>query len=240
MNCIIVDDEFPSREELKYFVNEHSKINIEKEFDNSIEALKYLQENDINIVFLDINMPNINGITLAEIISKLNKDFIIIFITAYADFAVKAFEVKAFDYILKPYSEERIIKSLKEVESKVLQKDSQQNKSIYCNSIVLYQREKMYVISLEDILCLEACERETKVYTKKGIYISKNKISDIEKTLPESKFYRTHRSYIVNLEKIEEIIPWFNNTYNLKLKNIDLPIPVSRNNIKEFKKIMKI
>ncbi|MFD3157493.1 response regulator [Haloimpatiens sp. FM7330] len=106
MNCIIVDDEYPAREELKYFINKFSTIKIEKEFDDAIDTLKYLEKSAIDVVFLDINMPKLDGISLSRIISNFHKKPKVIFNTAYKEYAVDAFEVKAFDYILKPYSEE--------------------------------------------------------------------------------------------------------------------------------------
>ena len=116
MNCIIVDDEFPSREELKYFINNFSNIKIMEEFDDSIKALEYIEENKPDIIFLDINMPKLDGMALGKIISHFPKQSLIIFITAHKDYAVDAFEIQAYDYILKPYSEERIVSTLKNIE----------------------------------------------------------------------------------------------------------------------------
>ena len=116
MNCIIVDDEYPSREELKYFINNFSNIKIMEEFDDSIKALEYIEENKPDIIFLDINMPKLDGMALGKIINHFPKHSLIIFITAHKDYAVDAFEIQAYDYILKPYSEERIVSTLKNIE----------------------------------------------------------------------------------------------------------------------------
>jgi two-component system LytT family response regulator len=245
LNSIIVDDEFPSREELKYFMKNFSKIEIVKEFEDPMEALNFLQENYVEVIFLDINMPNLNGMNFAKIISKFSKKPKIVFITAYDNYAVEAFSIKAFDYILKPYSENRIIDTLKRLESETTlnktEEKEEKTENIYCSQkITLWQGDKMYVISLDEIYYCEACERETKIFTRNGVYIARHKISELEKKLPKKNFLRTHRSYIVNLDKIKEIVPWFNNTYNLKLQHIDDIVPVSRNNIKTFKEIMDI
>ena len=112
LNCVIIEDEFPAREELKYFINNNNNFQINKEFENPIDALKYIEGNNIDVVFLDINMPELDGMSLGKIIHRFNKNIKLVFITAYKDFAIDAFEIKAFDYILKPYSEERIIKVL--------------------------------------------------------------------------------------------------------------------------------
>ncbi|TCO77453.1 LytR/AlgR family response regulator transcription factor [Marinisporobacter balticus] len=236
MRCIIVEDEYPSREELKYFIKTYSCIEILEEFDEALSALKFLENNRVEVVFLDINMPNLDGMSFSKIISKFEEKPKIVFITAYKEYAVEAFEVHAFDYILKPYAEERIIDALKKLEDE----DEVTNKTYQCHKITLCKNEKMIVMDWMDIYCCEADERETIVYTKDEKYIAKMNISQFFEKLPQDKFFRSHRSYILNLDKIEEIIPWFNNTYNVQLEDIDVQVPVSRKNIKTFRKIMGI
>ncbi|SKA79924.1 two component transcriptional regulator, LytTR family [Caloramator quimbayensis] len=233
MNCIIVDDEYPARQELAYFINNFSSLNIIGEFDDSIKALEFIKSNRPDVVFLDINMPKLNGISLGEIINAFEIKPIIIFVTAYRDYAVDAFEIQAFDYILKPYSETRIVSTLSKIENAL-------NKNIISDKITLWKDEKMMVVNVNDICYCEAHEREVHVYTKKDKYIVVSSISEFSKKLPEKNFFRCHRSYIVNINKITEIIPWFNNTYVLKVEGIENHIPVSRNNITRFKNIMNI
>ena len=112
MKAIIVEDEFPAREELKYFIKNFSKIEILNEFDNGVEVLKFIQENTVDVIFLDINIPLLDGMLLARTITNFKVKPKIVFITAYKEHAVDAFELEAFDYILKPYSDERIIHML--------------------------------------------------------------------------------------------------------------------------------
>ena len=113
ISCIIVEDELPAREELKYFIDEEKEIKLIAEFDNPLDTLTFLEKNAVDAIFLDINMPDMNGISLGKIITKMYPDTKIIFITAYKDYAVDAFEIKAYDYLLKPYSESRIRNLLK-------------------------------------------------------------------------------------------------------------------------------
>ena len=113
ISCIIVEDELPAREELKYFIDEEKEIKLIAEFDNPLDTLTFLEKNSVDAIFLDINMPDMNGISLGKIITKMYPDTKIIFITAYKDYAVDAFEIKAYDYLLKPYSESRIRNLLK-------------------------------------------------------------------------------------------------------------------------------
>ncbi|QXM07087.1 LytR/AlgR family response regulator transcription factor [Crassaminicella indica] len=234
MKCIIVEDEYPSREELKYFIKEYSAIEIVEEFEDALSALKFLEKNNVDVIFLDINMPNLDGMTFSKLVAKFKERPKIVFITAYKEYAVEAFEVHAFDYILKPYSKERMIHLLKKLE------DQEENRGYKRDKIILCKNEKMIVVDWMDIYYCEAHERETIVYTKDEKYIAKMNISQFLEKIPKDKFYRSHRSYILNLDKIQEIIPWFNNTYNVKLEDLDAIIPVSRNKIKEFRKIMGI
>ncbi|STO30793.1 putative two-component response-regulatory protein YehT [Fusobacterium necrogenes] len=238
LNCIIVEDEFPAREELKYFISKHKGLNLEKEFDNPVDALKYFQEAKTDIVFLDINMPELDGMSLGKILMKLNPELKIVFITAYKDFAAEAFEIKAFDYILKPYSEKRISEVLDNLIS--VRENNFVKEIEKINKVTVFLNEKMVVLSLDEICYIEVAEKESLVYTKEEVYTSKFKISKWEEILPENKFYRTHRAYIVNLDKIKEIEPWFNGTFVLKVQDLKFKVPVSRNNVKEFKELLNI
>lgn len=234
MNCIIVDDEYPSREELKYFINNFSKLKIIKEFENSINALNYIKgNNNIDVAFLDINMPDFDGMALAKVISRFEKKPKIIFVTAYKEYAIDAFEVEAFDYILKPYSEDRIKKLLLKFE-----KDS--NVKNYSSRITFSNNDRILVLKQKDISCIQAHERKIKVFYNNNIFCANMKFSDVLTELDNGIFFQTHRSYVVNLNNILEIEHWFNNTYILMLRGVNEKIPVSRNYIKEFRKIMNI
>lgn len=240
MRGIIVEDEFLAREELKYFIKNYSSIEIVDEFEDGIEVFKFIQKNEVDVIFLDINIPSLDGVLLAKNISKFSKKPYIVFITAYKEHAVEAFEIEAFDYILKPYHESRIISMLKKLEMSYNQQKDNSHKNSIINKINLWKNEKIMVVDLDDIYYCIAKERVTYVYTKDNEYSVNLSISEFYNSLPKDKFFKCHRSYIVNITKIREIIPWFNNTYNLKLQDIDYEIPVSRSNLKEFKQLMNI
>ncbi|MGL5312814.1 MAG: LytR/AlgR family response regulator transcription factor [Peptostreptococcaceae bacterium] len=243
MKAIIVEDEFPAREELKYFIHNYSNIKIINEFDNGLDVLKFIQEDEVDVIFLDINIPLLDGMLLAKTINQFKTKPKIVFITAYKEHAVDAFELEAFDYILKPYSSERIISMLQKLEKMEETKEIQANKEIedsFYQTVSLWKENKLRVVNINDIYYCEAKERETFVYTKDDEYIVKSCLTDFNSNLPSNIFFKTHRSYIVNLSKIKEIIPWFNNTYKLKLKNINNEVYVSRSKIKEFRKLMNI
>lgn len=240
MKAIIVEDEFLAREELKYFIKNYSSIEIAAEFEDGIEVLKFIQENEVDAIFLDINIPSLDGVLLAKSISKFSKKPYIVFITAYKEHAAEAFEIEAFDYILKPYSETRIKSMLKKLEMNYNKQKDESHTNVISNKINLWKNDKIIVVAMDDIYYCLAKERVTYVFTKTEEYSVNISISDFYNSLPKDKFFRCHRSYIVNITKIREIIPWFNNTYNLRLQDIDYEIPVSRSNLKEFKQIMNI
>lgn len=233
MNCIIIDDELPSIQELHYFITNFSSIRILEEFDDSIKALEYIQEHPVDVVFLDINMPKLDGLSLSRVISTLSSKPLFVFITAYSEYAVEAFEVAAFDYILKPYSENRIKDTLQRLEKCT---------SVKCSNdkITLWKNDKLIVLNVNDIFYCEAHEHEVHIFTRNDSYKTASSISEFYKKLPPKNFFRCHRSYIVNIDKISEIIPWFNNTFILKLQGLGSEIPVSRQNISTFKQLMGI
>ncbi|OGO79153.1 MAG: DNA-binding response regulator [Clostridiales bacterium GWB2_37_7] len=233
MNCIIIDDEYPSIQELSYFVSTFSSIKILDVFDDSLKALEYVQTHTIDVIFLDINMPKLNGLAFSRVINTLKNKPILVFISAYSEYAIEAFEVAAFDYILKPYSESRIADTLKRLENCASTKCRN-------NKMTLSKNNKLYVLNVNDIYYCEANEHEVFVYTKNDLYKVSSSISDFYKKLPQNSFFKCHRSYIVNIDKVIEIIPWFNNTYMLKLQELASEIPVSRQNILMFKQLMGI
>lgn len=240
MKAIIVEDEFLAREELKHFIKNYSSIEIVDEFEDGIDVLKFIQKNEIDIIFLDINIPSLDGVLLAKNISKFSRKPYIVFITAYKEHAVEAFEIEAFDYILKPYHESRIISMLKKLEITHNHEKDNLHKSSIANKINLWKNEKIIVVDLDDIYYCIAKERVTYVFTKDEEYSVGVSITEFYNSLPKDRFFRCHRSYIVNITKIREIIPWFNNTYNLKLQGINYEVPVSRSNLKEFRQLMNI
>jgi two-component system, LytTR family, response regulator len=232
MNCILIDDEYPAIQELSYFVANFSSIKILGEFADGIKALEFLQVHPVDVIFLDINMPNLDGLTLSKILNTLKTKPLLVFISAYREYALDAFQVSAYDYILKPYSESRIVDTLNRLESYACTR--------FTGKITLWKNNKLCVLNLNDIFYCQSNEHEVLIYTKEDEYRITSGISDFHKRLPQDNFFRCHRSYIVNLDKIREIIPWFNNTYMLKLQFLDTEIPVSRQNISIFKQLMGI
>lgn len=243
MKAIVVEDEILAQQELSWLINNHSKIEIVGTFDDGLDVLKYLQHHTVDAIFLDINIPSLDGVLLAQNISKFaNKPFIV-FITAWKEHAVEAFELEAFDYILKPWQESRIITMLQKLEAAGHQQASPQSPALTGRenaTINLIKDERIIVTNINDIYYAEAHEKMTFVYTKREAYVMPMNITEFFSRLPEGHFFRCHRSYCVNLNKIREIEPWFNNTYILRLRDLDFQVPVSRSRVKEFRQLMRL
>lgn len=239
LKALIVEDEYLAREELTYLIERHSNIQIIATFDDGLEAFKYLQTNKVDIVFLDINVPSIDGMLLARNIHQFSEKPHIVFTTAYKEFAVDAFELEAFDYILKPLNENRIIGLLAKLEA-TYQSQAIAPEKVRAKTINLIKDNRIFVTAVDDIYYAVANEKVTNVFTKEDAFIVPFSMSELINRLPEDKFFRSHRSYCVNIDKIQEIIPWMNCTYQLKVHDIDSEIPVSRSNIKVFRELMKL
>jgi len=246
MKAIIVEDEILAREELEYLIETHSEIEVTDCFEDGLDVLKFLQEQETDAIFLDINIPSLNGMLLASNISKFSKKPYIIFTTAYKEHAAQAFELEAFDYILKPYDEKRIAAMLHKLEAtyqrerKDIHNNEGERSSGATSRINLRKNDKIIVTEANDIYYAIAQEKVTVVYTREEEYTMPMSISEFHSRLPQDLFFRCHRSYSVNLSKIREIVPWFNQTYLLRLTKLNVEIPVSRSKVKLFRQIMRL
>ncbi|NDL65915.1 LytR/AlgR family response regulator transcription factor [Acerihabitans arboris] len=244
MKAIIVEDEFLAQEELRFLIHKHSSLTIEATFDDGLDVLRYLQNHDVDVIFLDINIPSLDGVLLAQSISKFSHKPEIIFITAYKEHAVAAFELEAFDYILKPYQESRIVTMLQKLEAQHNPASSAPASSAapghHPHSINLMKDERIIVTDINNIYYAAAQEKVTIVYTRREEFTMPMAITEFCARLPEEFFFRCHRSYVVNLAKIREIVPWFNNTYLLRLSDLAFEVPVSRSKVKAFRQLMRL
>ena len=250
IRCIIVDDEKPARDELAYLLSSIEDIMVVGEAENGIQAIRKAIEEKPQLVFLDVNMPGINGIDVAKELAALESKPLIVFITAYDSYAVSAFEVSAFDYLLKPVSEERLRNSLDRIRSMVSSREARVLDKLdklsgelglsRSTRIVGYQNGMLFPIELDEILFLTLEEKNTIVVCERGKFQINGTLSELQEKLSDRKFFRSHKSYIVNLDRIDSIEPWFNSTYNIHIKGIDETIPVSRTYAKAFKEAMNI
>ena len=246
ISILIVDDEKPAREELEYLLKEIPDISISGIAKDGPEALLLAEKLIPDLVFLDIRMPEMNGFEVAEKLQKSKKAPGIIFTTAYDKFAIKAFEINALDYILKPFAKERLEKSIGKYEkkidfkliSKLIQKIQKRESSP--RHITILQGEHFKPILVDDIVTVAADGRDVRILTIEGEFQHSRSITSMNKLLDDEIFFRCHRGYIINLNHIRKIDIWFNNTYQLEMEGIIEKIPVSRSYISRFREIMAI
>lgn len=250
IRCIVVDDEKPAREELAWMISLREDFKVVGMAENGIEALEKSWQHEAQLVFLDINMPGINGVQVAQELSKRNNPPHIIFVTAYDKYAIEAFEVNAVDYLLKPVSEERLEKCLEKIKGITDYHKSIETERIDAvvreigdktpSRIVGYQRNRLIPIETGEILFISIEDKTTFVHTARGKFSINSSLSEIYEKLKGESFFRSHKSYIINLDHIESIEPWFNSTFNIMYKGIKEIIPVSRTYAKEFRERMNM
>ncbi|MDE1206484.1 LytR/AlgR family response regulator transcription factor [Tenacibaculum larymnensis] len=195
--CVIVDDEPIAREILESFIDKTPNLELISSCKNAMEALQVAQTENIDLFFLDINMPEITGLSLAKIINNKSQ---IIFTTAYRDYAVDGFNLSVIDYLLKPIAFDRFLQAIQKVTNNNM-KISIENDNKKDFMFVRADR-KMVKINFKDILYIESLGDYVKVFTNNDTVITRETISNFQTTLPSDCFIRVHRSYIVSISKI--------------------------------------
>lgn len=242
IRAVLVDDEPLAIQELEYILSKISYVKVVSTFTDAMAALKFIKIEEPDVVFMDIDMPQMTGIQVTEQLKKEGSLTQVIYATAYDEYAIKAFDQSALDYLLKPYDEERIyaaVLKLKHLLDRTHQRPSVVNKSTL-QRLPIWIGEKMLLINFDEILYCSVENNKAKVYTEKTCYETNDCLVNLEDKLPGDRFMRTHRSYLVNLSKIQEISPYFNNTLVLKIEGSKEEIPVSRSYLKAFKSAMNI
>lgn len=235
MNILLVDDEPLARNELKYLLNQCEGVSSIVEASSIQEALEILLIDSIDLAFLDIQLTNETGLDLAEKIAKIPNPPEIVFATAYDEYAIQAFEKNARDYILKPFELERVQEAVKRVQGSSDHPTSNEPKHYeQKKSFPIQVNDRIVMVKMEDILAVEVSQGETTIHTKKQAYHTQEPLTLWEGKLDAQVFMRVHRSYIVRLDAIKEIQPWFNHTYQVTMTEA-LKVPVSRSYMKEFK-----
>lgn len=239
MRVLIVDDEPLARDELAYLLGQCEGVSAIAQADSIEEALGTMLEDPVDLIFLDIHLTNESGLSLASKINKLKKPPMIIFATAYDDYAVKAFELNATDYVLKPFELERIQQAVKKAygqyrKQQLGEPETPKRKDAGLQVLPIQMDERIYMLQVPEIIAIGIENGETTIYTKNMEYIIHEPLSALEKKIGGNPFLRVHRAFLINLKEIKEIQPWFNHTFQLTMSN-GLKIPVSRSYMKEFK-----
>lgn len=216
LTCVIVDDEYLAIEVVKLYCSQVSDIEILASFKNPEEALLWLQENKTDILFLDIEMPRLNGF---EVLKGLNYSPVVILTTAYQNFAVKAFDLEVLDYLVKPIEFERFEKAVNRA-TDFIKTCSQSQEPIKDNFLLVKSDYKLNKIGFETIKYIEGLAEYVKIYTDDKLHITLAAMKDLEQNLPEKDFIRIHKSYIVSIKNILS----YNKTEVKITGNIKLPV----------------
>lgn len=217
INCIAVDDEPLALDIIKDYISRVPFLKLMKTFKDGISVIEYLASNNVDLIFLDIEMGGLSGTQLLKTIQKKPD---VIMTTAYRNYAVDAFELNVTDYLLKPFTFTRFLKAVDKVYN--LQNEKQrfsESGSGEKDYFFVKSNYKMVKVNYEDILYIEGLSEYIKIITKTGSIITLLSFKNIEKTLPESGFVRIHKSYLVSLSKIESVEGQY-----VKIGNKELPI----------------
>lgn len=255
LKVFIVDDEAPAREELRYLLEQFAEVSVVGEASSGEEALEAVLQAGPDAVFLDIHLQDRDGVDVGqELLESMVNPPVIIFASAYEFHAVRAFEAEAVDYIVKPFSELRLEKTMNRVK-KMMRKSEpavasspmleEKLHSLLQNVLVDQQPRrvpvekngKIMLIDPNDIVYATLEGRYASIYTGCEQYATTFTLQELESRLSRQQFFRTHRAFIVNLGKTAELVPWFKGSIHLVMQDQrKTEVPVSRNVVKELKK----
>lgn len=245
MKAIIVDDEHLAREIIKKYLSNQDDIEIIAECSNGFDAIKEITEKKPDLVFLDIQMPKLNGFEMLEL---LDEQPAIIFTTAFDNYAIKAFEVNAVDYLLKPFSEERFNEALNKVVERIQQKSIDKEKvdkliehkdkqTELLERVVVKDGSKITIIPVETLKWIEAQDDYVKIHSEGGRFMKKKTMKFFEDHLDPNMFIRIHRSSIININSIKQMELYEKDSYRVITKD-DIKLPVSKTGLQKLKAIL--
>ena len=204
INCLIIDDEPLAVNVIKNFIEEINNISVKETFNNAIDALAFLKNNNVDLIFLDINMPLLNGL---DFIKNLENKPIIIVTTAYDEYAIKTYELDVLDYLVKPISFPRFIKAVNRASKTLVNTEIAENSKSATRpfTFIKVDKKKMKKIYLDEILVVESLRDYLKITTQTNKYIIHSTLSNFTNLLPESNFIRIHRSFTIAIDKIDTV-----------------------------------
>ncbi|WP_255067781.1 LytTR family DNA-binding domain-containing protein [Lacihabitans sp. LS3-19] len=208
MNCVIIDDEPAAIDVLKFHLNNISYVELQKTFRDPLDALEYLQQHSVDLIFLDINMPKLSGINFPKF---LQNPPLIIFTTAYSEYALESYELKAVDYLLKPIEFNRLLQAVMKAKQQVENNNSMPisgseiSTDITKQTIFIKSGSEFHQIYVHNIKYIESEGNYVTIYTDKRPVLARYKLSEVIEMLPKAYFTRIHRSYIVALKHIETV-----------------------------------
>jgi two-component system, LytTR family, response regulator LytT len=255
INTLIVDDERPARDELAYLLKAFPDVNIVGQGKNGLEAVSLIKEHNPDLVFLDVQMPGLDGFgVIKRLVERKLRLPQIIFATAFDNYAVHAFEVNAVDYVLKPFDKGRVAKALQRAKKMVEANSSPverleslvgqlgATKATQPVKLLMKSQSRLLLIDAEEMAYASIQDGTITIYTREAEGVSNFRtIEELQASLDADKFWRAHRSYLVNINQIKEVVPWFKSSYMLKMNDKRASeIPVSRAQTKRLRELLKL
>lgn len=247
IRVLIAEDEPMARKELFYLLEEEENIILTPHAETGEQLIELYFENKPDVIFLDVEMPKLTGLEAARYIKKHARNHfpLFVFTTAYDEYAMDAFDVEAVDYLLKPFEEKRFRRTVDRVRKMLMNvknndKEEEKFKKAKISKLLIDDGERMVLVAPESIYYAVPNKRLLEIHTEDKVIFSRMTLQELEKQLEGYPFYRPHRSYLVNLNHVLEITPWFNGTSNLTLKDKNrTKIPVSRSASKTILQLFK-
>jgi len=242
LNALIVDDEAPARSELRYLLEETGRVDTIREALNAREAVESLVKSKegtdqrIDVIFLDISMPKTSGMQLAEALHKLKNPPAVVFVTAYSEYALEAFNVDAVDYLMKPVETDRLNRALDKVEAIVKPAPASHPAQ---ERIPVEKGGRKVLVPVDEIRYIEAKDDYSCIYTDGDRFLSTISLAKLEQKLTPHGFFRVHRGYIVNLDHVEDVEVISSGILQLGIKGVEeKKIPVSRRRVVPLKRAL--
>ena len=246
MRTLIVDDEAPARARVKRQLANLEGVEIVGEAQDGLQALEMIEALSPDLVLLDISMPELDGFGLVE---ALQDPPAIIFVTAYDEYAIRAFEVHALDYLLKPFSQERLEEAVRRAQDALDEGQDPGSQLLplleslaagghYLTRLAVRQRERIRLLDVDEIDWIGVQDEETTVHVGDQAYPVRRSLTELERRLDPAHFFRAHRSAIVNLQRVKEIVPWFKGSHILRLDS-GAEVELSRAQARLLRKILK-
>ncbi len=248
LKAIIVDDEAPARDELAYLLGKENGVAVVGEADGGAAAVTLAAQVKPDVVFLDIEMRGMNGLETARVLRGVVPKALVVFATAYDSYALQAFELGVVDYLLKPFEEARVHLTVKRLQNYRPEEWKEANQRldaelersrVRLNKLAVEKDGKIILIQYDELVCAQAQGKCVTVLTANSEYAYNGSLGELEQRLRATTAMRVHKSFLVNLDKVSEVVPWFKGTYWLRLSGRpELEIPVSKSQIKELKEAL--
>jgi two-component system LytT family response regulator len=245
IRVLIVDDEAPARERLKRLLADIEGVELIGQAEGGVQAVEMIERERPDLVLLDIQMPGLDGFGVIE---ALEDPPLVIFVTAYDEYAIRAFEVNALDYLLKPFSRERLEKAVRRAQEALAEEqdfamrlgpllESLATQGRYLTRLAVRDRDRICVLDVDEVDWIDVEDEQVMVHVGDRAYLIRRTLTELEARLDPAHFFRAHRSAIVNLSRVKEVIPWFKGSHKLRLTT-GAEVELSRARARALRKIL--